>query len=384
VNHEQTFAFPPRPVISRRCMDLIASLICDREHRLSSNRYRAREGGVEHPPMPPGKTRMRSRSRDQKGRAVYPHDAEDIKAHKWFRDIPWEQLHLITPPFVPRITSVEDTHYFDEEEPISDWSESCSEEQDSSSGEEGNEEAAVAMAGIERNPLISNGAVGSTYLNIPAPAPNAASAHNVHPTTVIRRSSKKLAAMQEQLITFPPGTRAALAQFIASPYDSTRLKRMDREIEALALVAGEYDSNHRIPRTTSSTPSEVWQMCQDQDYAAAALVDKMKTFVRAFGRRERKRPRDRLLRDRKTKATVLEIRKQTAFLGYSFKRAAVATVPGIATFDGAEDEADTRVMSYCASLPIMGCGISDGAIMNMMDCGVMRVSQGVVGPIPDG
>lgn len=33
-------------------------------------------------------------------------------------------MHLQTPPFVPEIKSMDDTHYFDEEEPISDFSES--------------------------------------------------------------------------------------------------------------------------------------------------------------------------------------------------------------------------------------------------------------------
>ncbi|KAI8954294.1 kinase-like domain-containing protein [Xylaria longipes] len=240
VNHEQTFAFPPRPVVSRRCMDLIASLVCARENRLSSKRYRA-TGPAEQAST----SRVKLRSRDARGRSVHPHDAEDIKAHKWFRDIPWDQLHLITPPFVPQIAGVEDTHYFDEEDPISDWSESCSDDDDDDT------------------------------------------------------DPQKMAAMQSQLSAFPRHARGMLAQFVAAPYDSTRLKRMDREINALPVLA-----------------------------------DQMKAFVRAFGRRERKRPRDRLLRDRKTKATVLEIRRQTAFLGYTFRRAMDVDATPVSPFDG--------------------------------------------------
>ncbi|KAI0540767.1 kinase-like domain-containing protein [Xylaria digitata] len=244
VNHEQTFAFPPRPVVSRRCMDLIANLVCARENRLSSKRYRLRDIGPEH-----HASMSRQRSRDGRGRSVYPHDAEDIKAHKWFRDIPWEQLHLITPPFVPHIASIEDTHYFDEEEPISDWSDTCS---DSDSDSE------------------------------------------------------------SELAAFPRHVRGILAQFVAAPYDSTRLKRIDREINAL-------------------------------QFQEVALADQMKAFVRAFGRRERKRPRDRLLRDPKTKATVLKVRKQTAFLGYTFSRAMDVDNAAIATFDGVERMPGPRV-----------------------------------------
>ncbi|KAI0101675.1 kinase-like domain-containing protein [Nemania sp. FL0031] len=261
VNHEQTFAFPPRPVVSRRCIDLIASLVCTRENRLSSKRYRlpSREvGGAEqqhHRPLTSSVTNrvrnIRSRDDGSKHRSVYPHDAEDIKAHKWFRDIPWDQLHLITPPFVPQITGLDDTHYFDEEESISDWSDSCGDEEDDD--DDMDEETTDA-----------------------------------------------------QLAFFPWHARSMLAQFVAAPYDSTRLKRMDREIDALF-----YEVHH--------------------------LADQMKAFVRAFGRRERKRPRDRLLRDRKTKATVLRVRKQTAFLGYTFRRAmdVDAPSPPVLTFDGA-------------------------------------------------
>ena len=65
------------------------------------------------------------------GRYVFPYDAEDIKAHKWFKGIPWEHLHELQPPFVPQIRSIDDTQYFEEEEPISDWSDSESESTES-------------------------------------------------------------------------------------------------------------------------------------------------------------------------------------------------------------------------------------------------------------
>ncbi|MBE3049005.1 hypothetical protein IMZ48_42205, partial [Candidatus Bathyarchaeota archaeon] len=53
---------------------------------------------------------------------VFNNDAEDLKAHKWFRNIAWDSLHLQTPPFVPRIRSADDTQYFEDDERISDWS----------------------------------------------------------------------------------------------------------------------------------------------------------------------------------------------------------------------------------------------------------------------
>ncbi|KAH8161934.1 hypothetical protein CIB48_g6315 [Xylaria polymorpha] len=320
VNHEQTFAFPPRPVVSRRCMDLIANLVCARENRLSSKRYRT-TGGPEQMPSS-SMSRVKLRSRDVRARSVYPHDAEDIKSHKWFRDIPWDQLHLITPPFVPQIVGAEDTHYFDEEEPISDWSDSCGDDDDDTESDMGSDAPPQATA-LEANPVPlyrlhhhhgpPHGGGGGGIM------------HNAHPSTAIRRSPQKLAAMQAQLASFPRHTRGVLAQFVASPYDSTRLKRMDREINAL-VTAGSNAS------TSPSSPAQ-------QQPPVVLLAEQMKAFVRAFGRRERKRPRDRLLRDRKTKTTVLNIRKQTAFLGYTFRRAMDVELTTVSTFDGMQGPA---------------------------------------------
>ncbi len=76
---------------------------------------------------------------------------------------------------------------------------------------------------------------------------------------------------------------------ITTPYDTQRLRNMDLQIEGFA---------HLTP--------------DDQVL--------LKQFVRAFGRREKKRPRDRLLRDRSTRSVVMEVRKKTAFLGYTWRR----------------------------------------------------------------
>ncbi|KAI1757300.1 kinase-like domain-containing protein [Xylaria castorea] len=322
VNHEQTFAFPPRPVVSRRCMDLIASLVCARENRLSSKRYR-----TTGPAEQASAGRIKLRPRDTRDRSVYPHDAEDIKTHKWFRDIPWDQLHFITPPFVPQIAGIEDTHYFDEEEPISDWSDSCSDD-DNDTESEGSDLSPLAVA-LEANPLVAYSPAGEMMASRQGPfAPPrppqhvGGIIHNAHPSTAIRRNPQKMAAMQAQLSAFPRHARGMLAQFVASPYDSTRLKRMDREINAL------------IAASNSNASTSISPPAQPAVAQAALLADQMKAFVRAFGRRERKRPRDRLLRDRKTKATVLKIRKQTAFLGYTFRRAMDVDMTLVSPFDG--------------------------------------------------
>ncbi|RYO81375.1 hypothetical protein DL766_002810 [Monosporascus sp. MC13-8B] len=269
VNHKQTFAFPARPVVSRRCIDLIASLIREQDSRLCSRRYRYHPASLDHS-LSTGGARPGRRPRDWAGRAVYPHDAEDIKTHKWFRDLPWDRLHQLPPPFVPQISSLEDTHYFDEEDPISDWSESRSE---SSAASEPPPEGEAAAPEEEPVTLFGEGPG--------LPGGGLGARRNSNP--------QKAAAMQTELAAFPSHVRPMLAHFVATPYDTARLKRMDQEVERAAAHDAE--------------------ACR-----------RMKAFVRTFGRHERKRPRDRLLRDRKTRGVALEVRKQTAFMGYTYRR----------------------------------------------------------------
>ncbi|KAI0600808.1 kinase-like domain-containing protein [Biscogniauxia sp. FL1348] len=337
VNHRQTFAFPSRPVVSRRCMDLIANLVREKENRLSSKRYRYRDMNPESSSSP-GKSRHRHGYRDWTGRSVYPHDAEDIKAHKWFRDIPWDQLHAISPPFVPQLRNLEDTHYFDEEESISDWSnsqsftDSDSEPIDDLTSTNPLTATAVmtpAAAGSTANPFIEppSPPPPSTTTAVALATAMATGANNL-PSAAGRRSPQKALALQAQLATFPRQCRGAMAQFVAAPYDTARLKRVDREIEAMVAaittptptitsataMAGHHHHHHHIQ---DEQRRDHYQYYNDN---AAELENRMKAFVRTYGRRERKRPRDRLLRDRNTRAAVLEVRKQTAFLGYTYRR----------------------------------------------------------------
>jgi hypothetical protein len=71
------------------------SLITDKEYRLCSERYRMKDlvtsTSSSSLPVGSGKTGSSTRCRsvrDFAGRYVFPYDAEDIKAHKWFRNIP--------------------------------------------------------------------------------------------------------------------------------------------------------------------------------------------------------------------------------------------------------------------------------------------------------
>lgn len=134
----------------------------------------------------------------------------------------------MTPPFVPNIKSMDDTHYFDEEDSISDFSASAS-------------------------------------AALPSPED-----------------------ISEALKKFNPELQILATGFIERPYDSIKLRKVEKEIEAF-----------KIPDEQKSY---------------------LREFVRRYGRKEKKRPRDLLLRDSELASKVLELRKRGAFLGYTHKR----------------------------------------------------------------
>lgn len=134
----------------------------------------------------------------------------------------------MVPPFVPNIKSMDDTHYFDEEESISDFSESIS-----------------------------------------GPPP----------------TSEEIS---DALRPFSCEIQNMARGFIERPHDSVKLRRVEKEIEQ-------------------------FPMCDEQK-------DYLKAFVKHYGRKEKKRPRDRLLRDKAIAPKVLELRKKGAFLGYTYRR----------------------------------------------------------------
>lgn len=207
--------------MSDRCKDLIFRLIQDKEARLCSRRYQLKDRShVDN-----------RRYIDVFGKHVFPDDAEDIKAHRWFKNFHWDHIHEVSPPFIPHLTSSEDTHYFEESDSFSDPPES------------------------------------SEY-ETACPSPD-------HIKWVLRECRSCVQNLAIELIS--------------TTYDSARLRSADR----------------RIDRQFNMTPEE---------------KKTLKSFIRIYGRKERKRPRDVLLRDENTKTQAMDVRKKTAFRGYSWQR----------------------------------------------------------------
>ncbi|KAM5383620.1 hypothetical protein ACJZ2D_001857 [Fusarium nematophilum] len=219
VDFKKHFSFPHRPFVSDKCKDLICRLIQEKDYRLCSRKYHMRYRG------PFDGTRSTAYS----GRYVFSDDAEDIRAHRWFKNMPWDRLQAMTPPFIPHLQSDSDAHYFDESEPLDDWSESVP---------------------------------SDAFINFDA--------------------------VKDVMKTWAPHLRDKGLELIKIPFDAAKLRDIYRDVDA---------SNDLNP--TEKTI--------------------LKKFVRFYGK-ERKRPRDMLLRDKDTKRTVMEIRKKTAFIGYTWRR----------------------------------------------------------------
>ncbi|EFX03554.1 serine/threonine-protein kinase cbk1 [Grosmannia clavigera kw1407] len=183
-------------------------------------------------------------------RYVFPYDAEDIKAHKFFKGMPWERLHTMPPPFIPSLRSELDTQYFDEEESISDMEE-------------------------------------SSRASSPSPSEGGDMPQRKDTKATVALEADKI----DMLCGITPLVREKALEWVATPYDSARMKMIEAEVEHIAATG-----------------------------LALADRDVLLEFVHRFGKKERKRPRDRLLRDPETKKEVMEIRKRTAFLGYTWKR----------------------------------------------------------------
>lgn len=254
------------------------------------------------------------------GRFVFPYDAEDIKAHKWFKGVPWERLHELDPPFVPLIRSPDDTQYFDEDEPITDFSDTDDEEDDEAlpelgistptlnlntttgrDGADDNIAAAPTASDTECLPRLTvnhiqqpippdSGSSTPAQDEVPASAtPKVTAAATVKLAAIPNKRVQREAHLAEALGPFHRSIQNAVRSWLAVPYDSLRLRNFELQVDAEpGLQTSERDA--------------------------------LKALVRVHGKKEKKRPRDRLLRDPSTKKVVLEERKKTAFMGYDWTR----------------------------------------------------------------
>ncbi|KAF8424933.1 kinase-like domain-containing protein [Tirmania nivea] len=127
-----TLTFPLEPKISPQAYHLVASLLCEKQYRLTAKTYdpngfqpqNDHTAGVNrygdyiassdilHGERPANCTDRAIQSAIH----VLPHDGMEIRAHPFFKGIDWQKLHTMTPPFVPEgLNGADDTKYFEEE-----------------------------------------------------------------------------------------------------------------------------------------------------------------------------------------------------------------------------------------------------------------------------
>ena len=222
--------------VSFEAMDLINSLLQEKEHRICSKKYMLND--FVHSNRSAGQliaSPANKHARDYQGYYVYPDDATDIKAHTFFHGIAWDRLHLTRPPFIPDIKGRDDTKYFDEEEPISDVDDASS----ISSGQE----------------IMS------------------AHAH-------------------EEAVPVGYAEELDHLEFMVGPCQIPRMDGAANEDHAKAEAAAKAKDVNTIDKKPKKA-------------------------------KEKKRPRDRILRDKQVGRQVLELRKQSAFAGYTYRRPSV-------------------------------------------------------------
>jgi protein-serine/threonine kinase len=282
VNHRATLHFPEQerwsrptsesrrllPSPSDTVVDLLRNILTDKEVRLSSRQYRQYEVSLMRPllvpsadtccPMPclhvlatkpkliTSKGRFGRRlnaGSSPLAKYVFPNGAEEIKLHPFFQGIPWSQMHLVQPPFVPRVRENQSiTKYFEDEKDIT--------------------------------------------------------------------------------------TSDSSTSAVCKDKDKVRDSDIAQEKKALGLEECSDEELQRIKEHLGAD-FEAWkaermvQVCVER---GGKLNEAAPAAAERKPKKEKKRPRDKLLRDEEVGRLVLDIRKKHAFFGYTWRRPKVEVV----------------------------------------------------------
>lgn len=213
---------------------------------MSSRQYRHSEARLGR--------RLSAASHNPLARYVYANGADEIKAHKFFSGIPWSQMHMMQPPFVPRVKEHQSiTKYFEDEKDI-----------------------------------VTDDS--STYLSI------------------VERLEQQ-DEVDDEFAKVALGTR----------FERWKAERVEKEKYDLGLEECSDSELQRIKEHFGADYKK-WK----GDRIVQVYEERMEhgVDVRAGqkGKKEKKRARDKLLRDPVIGKKVMEIRKKGAFFGYSYRR----------------------------------------------------------------
>ncbi|KAG8169290.1 hypothetical protein KVR01_000035 [Diaporthe batatas] len=155
-------------------------------------------------------------------RFVFPYDAEDIKAHKWFKGVPWERLHELDPPFVPLLRSTDDTQYFDDDKPITDLSDS--------DDDDDQDDAMPTPETREAGQSSVTPKAPATPVVVPA-GPVAGTATAVAASSASKKRAEREALLAKTLAPFNSGIQVAVRSWLKVPYDSLRLRNFENQVD---------------------------------------------------------------------------------------------------------------------------------------------------------
>ncbi|KAK5169121.1 uncharacterized protein LTR77_006430 [Saxophila tyrrhenica] len=265
VQFRSTLSFPDgerwaRPTSSSRqwlapasetVVDLLRGILTEKEQRLSSRQYR-----------PIGR-RLAAATGNSAGTSkhAYSNSAEEIKGHRFFHGITWNQLHMQRPPFVPRVKENQSiTKYFEDEKDI------------------------------------------------------------------LSDQSSSFDSLKERIN--PSATETDLRNQLGEHYDRYIALRTEAEKHELGLedcddVELVRIKEHFGPGYETWKAERILQVCEERAQRGETLetvANGKDATGRGGAKKEKRRPRDRLLRDPEVGRKVMELRKKNAFFGYTYRR----------------------------------------------------------------
>jgi serine/threonine protein kinase len=273
----------PLPQPSNTVIDLLQSILTDKESRLSSRQYRHPEPRLSRRLSSAATVSSNNSSPSSASplaRHVYANGAEEIKSHRFFHGIPWSQLHLLPPPFVPRVRENQSiTKYFeDEKDIVTDHG------------------AGAGGGGVDESET-------SSFISL------------------VENHGHELEGMEEGEMEKVLGSREKVEKVL----------HMQRLKERIALGIEECDDSElRRIKEHRGAGYEAWKAQRVVEVAEKraemglfdgdGVLARLLTGKGGGKKKEKKRARDKILRDLGLGRKVLELRKMGAFVGYTYRR----------------------------------------------------------------
>lgn len=326
LKHRDTLMYPEydHAKISDDAIDLIGRLLVEKEQRLCSRKYQLTDYIVS---KFGGQIRVHwadKGHRNYRGMFVYPEDAEDIKGNPFFDGIPWAIMHRVDPPFRPRIQDGQDTKYFEVDGILSD-------DDGFTSDEEKSDPLPSHLVGPgtpSRTASMTQGHVHEEQQIVPSlperlvadetACPTVTPPHHDdldHRPTLPLEQCSHAQGLHSRLPTPCVGILAhpAASGITTLPLTGTASPRQ----EGPAVCHGANPVKH--PRLDGAVPMlpprQQAKGGQDSGYVEASKPLSKRRL------KERRRPRDMILRDRRVGKIALDMRRQNAFIGYEYQRA---------------------------------------------------------------